>query len=122
MSWGTKTTIIALLTFVGATCLAAGTAGAQSSESDGYGPVPTTVSPTTVLPPVEPEVLSETLERGAGSASGADASNSAGASSVSSGLAFTGGDIAGLSVIGVFAVAAGGAILMARRNKAVETL
>lgn len=95
--------------FLGAIWIATGVAGAQSSD-DGYGPVSTTIAPTTVLSPVEPEVLSETLPRRA-----ADAGSSAG-----SGLAFTGGDITALVAIGGVALIAGGSILMARRNRTTQ--
>jgi hypothetical protein len=80
----------------GGTILGAGVAGAQT---DPY------VSPSSTV--VQPEVLSNEVSRAPAAAENA---------AVESSLAFTGGDAAGLALIGGVAVAAGTAITVARRR------
>ncbi len=96
MSITARTRIALAVAIVGlGTMVGAGVAGAQST--DPY------VSPSSV---VKPEVLSETVTK------------SAAAPAVESSLAFTGGDAAGLALIGGVAVAAGAAITVSRRRTA----
>ena len=80
------------------TVVGAGAAGAQSS--DPY------VSPSSI---VKPEVLSNTAAKSPAAVSNASAESA---------LAFTGGDAAGLALVGGVAVAAGAAITVARRRTA----
>lgn len=94
MSITARTRIALAVAIVGAGTLAgAGVAGAQA---DPY------VSPSSV---VTPQVLSENVERPAVASASAE-----------SALAFTGGDVAGLALIGGVAVAAGAAITISRRR------
>lgn len=86
---------IAAAVIGGGTILGAGVAGAQT---DPY------VSPSSV---VKPEVLSNEVSQAPAAAENA---------AVESSLAFTGGDAAGLALIGGVAVAAGTAITVARRR------
>jgi hypothetical protein len=86
---------IAAAVIGGGTILGAGVAGAQT---DPY------VSPSSV---VQPEVLSNEVSQAPAAAESA---------AVESSLAFTGGDAAGLALIGGVAVAAGTAITVARRR------
>jgi hypothetical protein len=86
---------IAAAVIGGGTILGAGVAGAQT---DPY------VSPSST---VAPEVLSNEVSQAPAAAESA---------AVESSLAFTGGDAAGLALIGGVAVAAGTAITVARRR------
>ena len=86
---------IAAAVIGGGTVLGAGVAGAQT---DPY------VSPSST---VAPEVLSNEISQAPAAAESA---------AVESSLAFTGGDAAGLALIGGVAVAAGTAITVARRR------
>lgn len=96
MSFTSRTRIAVAAAVIGAgTILGAGVAGAQS---DPY------VSPSST---VQPQVLSNQAERPAAAPQSA---------AVESSLAFTGGDAAGLALVGGVAVAAGAAITVARRR------
>ena len=99
MSITSRTRIALAVAVVGlGTIIGAGAAGAQSS--DPY------VSPSSI---VKPEVLSNTASKSPSAAAAASAESS---------LAFTGGDAAGLALVGGVAVAAGAAITVARRRTA----
>jgi hypothetical protein len=87
---------IAAVVIGGGTVLGAGVAGAQT---DPY------VGPSSTV--AQPEVLSNEVSQAPAAAESA---------AVESSLAFTGGDAAGLALIGGVAVAAGTAITVARRR------
>lgn len=90
-----KIMIASLAIVAGALFLTAGPAGAQDDGSGAY------VENTSVTnnPPVAPEVQAANVTR-------------------ESSLAFTGGDVAGLALIGGFAVALGGLLIVSRRRAA----
>lgn len=89
-----KIIIASLAIVAGALFLTAGPAGAQDNGSGAY------VENTTVTnnPPLTPEVKAANVSQ--------------------SSLAFTGGDVAGLALIGGFAVALGGLLIVSRRRAA----
>jgi len=88
------------LVFVATLAFAAGTAGAQSN--DAY--VGAEVQSATQLQPEAPQV--------------AGVSTSNGSSVRSATLAFTGGDVLALALVGGVAVMAGGSLLLVRRQQA----
>lgn len=103
---------VLVATILAAVTLSVGVAGAQTSD-DGQGAYVggTTVvrTPTTVAPSApSADVLGASQSR----ASSAGASSRAGGAA----LAFTGGDVIGLMVIGVAALAVGGLMVTSRRR------
>lgn len=107
---------LALLLITAAT-LVVGTGVASAQEvGDPYaGPTSTVVTSTSVLTPEEPEVLGATQSAGDSAAAGATSGEVQGTA-----LAFTGGDVTALLVVGGVALLVG-IVLVAGRRRATAT-